>query len=100
MRYGDYSRDWTTLGLIPGGDERFFFSPERPSRLKGPPRLLFSGFLCSLPGWGVKGLGRDVYHLPASSSELQNEWSYTSTPTVCLHGLYREYFTFLPFSYV
>jgi len=97
-RYGDCARDWTTLGLIPGGCKNFVFSPERPSRLKGPPRLLFNGFLRSLPG--VKGLGRHVYHLPASGYELQNEWNCTSTRTVHLHGLYREKFTFLHFSYV
>jgi len=97
-RYSDYARDWTTLGLIPGGGKRLLFSPESPSRLKGPPHLLFSGFLRFLPG--VKELWRDVYHFPPYSSKLRNEWSYTSSPTVCLHGSYRENFTFLPLSYV
>jgi len=31
--------------------------------------------------------GREVEHSPPSSAEIGNGWSYTSTPTVCLHGV-------------
>jgi hypothetical protein len=30
-----------------------------------------------------------------SSAEVKKEWSYTSTPPVCLHGMHRDNFTFL-----
>jgi hypothetical protein len=61
---------------IPVGP-RGFSSPKRPDRLWGPPSLLFSGF--RRPFAGVRRPGRDVNHSCASSAEVQNEWSYTST---------------------
>jgi hypothetical protein len=36
---------------------------------------------------GAKRPGREVEHSPPSSAEIGNGWSYTSTPTVCLHGV-------------
>ena len=36
---------------------------------------------------GVKRPGRDVNHLPPSTAEVKNEWSYTSAPPICLHGV-------------
>ena len=34
----------------------------------------------------VKRPGRESDHSPPSSIEINNEWSYTSTPAICLHG--------------
>jgi hypothetical protein len=56
----------------------------------------------SVPGAlsvGVKRPGREANHSPPSSSEVKNEWSYTSTPPVRLHGVvlikkHRDNFTF------
>jgi len=42
---------------------------------------------------GLKLSGHDVDHSPPST-EIKNEWSYTSTPPVCIDGLNREIFTF------
>jgi hypothetical protein len=39
----------------------------------------------------------NVVHLPASSAEVKNVWSYTSTPPVCLHGVDGDNLTFSPF---
>jgi hypothetical protein len=48
---------------------------------------------------GVKQLGHEVYHSPASSAEVKNAWSYTTTPPyifmvwclimyrICLHDM-------------
>ena len=36
---------------------------------------------------GVKGLGNEVNHSYSSNAEVKNEWSYTSTPHLCLHGV-------------
>jgi hypothetical protein len=36
---------------------------------------------------GVKRQGREVDHSPPSSTEVKNEWSYTSTPPTPLHGV-------------
>jgi len=47
------------------------------SYLRGP-------FATSL---GVKQSWREADHLPPSSAEDENEWSYTSTPPLRLHGM-------------
>jgi hypothetical protein len=36
---------------------------------------------------GVKRLRREVEHLPPSSAEVKNAWTYTSTPSIRLHGV-------------
>lgn len=43
---------------------------------------------------GLKRLGPYVYHLPPSSAEVNKEWSHTSALLICLHGVYKETFTF------
>lgn len=32
---------------------------------------------------------------PTSSFEIKSEWSYDSTPSICLHGVHKDYFSFL-----
>ena len=32
-------------------------------------------------------------HSPSYNAKVKNEWSYTSAPLVCLHGVERENFT-------
>jgi hypothetical protein len=44
---------------------------------------------------GGKAVGEWGYHSPPSSAEVKNEWRYTLSPLVCLHGMYRRNFTFL-----
>jgi hypothetical protein len=41
----------------------------------------------------VKWPGREVDHAPSSSSDIKNEWSYTSAPPVCLQGVDRDSYT-------
>jgi hypothetical protein len=36
---------------------------------------------------GVKRSGREADHSPPSSAEVKNAWSYTSTPSLRLHGV-------------
>jgi hypothetical protein len=36
---------------------------------------------------GIKRPGREADHSPLSSAEVKNAWSYTSTPSVHLHGV-------------
>jgi len=38
--------------------------------------------------------GRDVDHTPLSSAEVKNEWSYTSSPLICHHGVEWDNFAF------
>ena len=43
--------------------------------------------------------GHEVSYSLPSITEVQNEWSCTSTPPVCLQGVHRGSFTFSPFSF-
>jgi hypothetical protein len=40
----------------------------------------------------VKRPGSEADHLPPTTVEVKNEWSSTSTPPVCLLGVYRHKF--------
>jgi hypothetical protein len=42
---------------------------------------------------GVKRPGSEADHSPPSSAEVKNEWSYTSTPPIRLHGVVLCYST-------
>ena len=44
---------------------------------------------------GVKQQGNDVNHTHPLSTEFKNEWSYTSKPLLCFHGVNRGNFSFL-----
>jgi hypothetical protein len=41
----------------------------------------------------LKWLGHEATHSPATSDEVKNECSYTSTPLTCLHGMYKDNLT-------
>ena len=43
----------------------------------------------------VRWLGHRAGDLLPNSGEVKNQWRCISTPTVCLHGTDRNYFTFL-----
>ena len=60
------------------------------------PSFLFDGYHGSsgLSGGG-KATGRKINHSAPSSAEIENEWSYTFSPSVVLHGVDSENFTFL-----
>jgi hypothetical protein len=38
--------------------------------------------------------GHEVNHPPPSSAVVKNDWSYTSTPPIHLHGMHRDDFIF------
>ena len=60
--------------------------------LWGPPRHLLKGYRSCLAG--VKRSGRDVDHSPPPSAGVKNQWSHTSLPPTCLHGVVKDRFTF------
>jgi hypothetical protein len=51
--------------LIPGMGKTFFFTPQRPDQLWGPPSLLFTRYL------GAKRLDREADHSSPSSPEVK-----------------------------
>ena len=66
-----------------------------PDQNWNPPSLLLSGHRRSF--LGEKRPGHDVNHSHPYTAEIKNEWSNTSTPPACLHGLnrYNSILTFL-----
>ena len=74
-----------------GRGKRFISALKLPDRLWGPPSLLFDGT------WGsflaVNRPGRGADHSPPCRAEVKNVWSYTSTPSICLHGVEKDKFT-------
>ena len=79
-------------GVRIAAGKRLSSSPKRPGRLWDRPTLLFNGNRGSFPG--VKRPGNDVDHSTSASTEVKCKWGYTSTPPTCLHGVYKENFTF------
>jgi len=74
-------------GSIPGSGSSFVFSR------KSTPTL---GFNQPPTQWAAEALpaalkrsGREADH--SASARDKTEWSYTSTPLVCLHGRDRDY---------
>jgi len=76
--------DWTLRCSNPG-------KANRPDRFGGPPSRLFNEYRRSFPR--LTRPGREVFHSSPSSYEIKNEWNYTSSPPLCLHGVDRENFT-------
>jgi hypothetical protein len=74
------AKGWTAGVRFPAG-ARFFFSPQRPDRLWGPPSLLSNryprGGGALSPG--AMRLGREADHSPPL-------WSYFNSP-ISLHGI-------------
>jgi hypothetical protein len=64
--------------------EMFRTRPERPW---GPPSLLYVQWVPG-PSPGVKRPGRGVNHPPHLAPRLNKEYSYTSTPSLGLRGLF------------
>jgi len=62
-------------------EQGFVSSPPRPNRLWGPPNLLSNEYQ------GVKRPGGEDDHLPPSSAEVTNAWTYQSIPPIRLHGV-------------
>jgi len=55
----------------------------------GPQNFLLS--VCQSPFLGER---HEVDNPPPAIAEVRNEWSYTSTPPIFLHGVDRDNFTF------
>jgi len=72
----------------PGRGKKLFSSPKFPDQLWDPWSLIFDGINGYYPG--KKWPGCDLNYWPESSARVKNEWSYTSSPPKCLHGVDRE----------
>ena len=71
--------------------DRYHPKMSRPTRWPTqPPIQWVSGSFTP----GGKRLGRKADHSSPSYAEVKNEWSYTSTPTICFQDVARDNFTF------
>lgn len=70
--------------IKPGKETRYRYI----SSTNRPESLLFHEYRGSFPV--MKRPGRDVDPSPKSSVQVKNEWSYTTTPRIRLHGVDRE----------
>ena len=82
---------------VTAGKRVFSLVQNLPDRLGRHIHLLFSGYLGSLPG--IKRLTCEFDHSPPPSAEVKNEWSCASTPSICLHGIYRTRCRFFAFTF-
>jgi hypothetical protein len=57
------------------------------------PSLALNAYEPSISG--LKRPASEINHLPLSSAEIKNRWSYTSAPHIHLHGVDKEKFTVL-----
>jgi hypothetical protein len=64
----------------------FFSPPPRPERLWGLPTLVSNGYQGLFP-WGLSGRGVKLTSHLHLVQRSKNEWSYTSTPPIRLHGV-------------
>ena len=84
--------DWQVWNSNRVRGKGFFSSPNLSEGPWGPPSLLFNEYRASFPG--LRRPGSKVNHLHTCTAQVRNEWSYTSTPPTCLHGVDREKFIF------
>lgn len=67
-----------------------FHIPKRQDKRRRPSSFLFNTHRRLFPeGKAATACG---CHSPPSSAEVQSDWSYTSTPPIRLHGVYRDNF--------
>ena len=79
---------WMVQGLSSSRVERFSVIQFHPNWFWEPLNLLF------IRCWGsyleVKLPVDEAGHSPPPSAKFKNEWSYDTTPPVCLHGVERD----------
>jgi hypothetical protein len=68
-------------GSIPNS-ARFFFSPQRPDQLWGPPSLLSNGYRGGEISSGVKRQGHEANHSPRSTAEVKNGGAIPPLPHI------------------
>ena len=83
---------WMIRGLNPSRSNICICSVKCPDQLWILPSLLFSGYQGLLTG--VRRPWCETDHLSPSSAYVMNEWSCTSTSSICHHGAYRDSFAF------
>ena len=63
------------------GQEKFFSSPKRPTQMSSPTRATNSTGTVGSFSWDKAA------RPPSTRAEVRNEWCYTSTLPIRLHGM-------------
>lgn len=92
MAYSVYWRGRTIRASIYGTAKGYFFLRNIAAKSGAGPPSYSKGVGILSPG--MKLPWRETGPSPPSIAEIQNKWSYTATPSACLHGVDRESFTF------
>jgi hypothetical protein len=79
---------WTIWCSIPGRNKRF--SLLQNVQTGSVARQTSYTMVTEGSVLGVTQLGCETDHPLSSSAKVQNEWSYTSAPTICLYVVDRE----------
>ena len=87
----NWATGWKTPSSIPvfGPDIYLFTKISRPALKPNQRPVTWIPAVLSQ----LKQPRRKSYHSPPPSAEVKNEWSYTSTPPIRLHGVERANFT-------
>jgi hypothetical protein len=80
-------------GSTPGRGEAVVYSVDFSDKICRVPSPLLFGHLGLFSG--VKWLGTEADHLHPSDTKVKNEWSYTSAPPLCVHGVDRDIITII-----
>jgi hypothetical protein len=74
-------------------DVACFPALKRPDWPRGPPSLLFGGYWGAFPG--LKGPKLEVGHSSASITDIQSDWSHSSTLPSSRHDVEKYNFPFV-----
>jgi hypothetical protein len=93
--YVDYVTRCTIRGSNSSRKIEIFIFSELPRPAMGPPSFLLNEYRAYFSA--VKRAGCVEYHSPPSTAQIKNEWSYSSTPNIRLHSVYRYNIHIFPF---
>jgi hypothetical protein len=93
--YVDYATRYTIRGSNSSRNTEIFIFSKAPRPTMGPPSFLLNEYRDYFSA--VKWAESVEYHSPPSTAQIKNEWSYSSTPNICLHSVGRYNCHNLPF---
>ena len=86
--------------MPPVGFEPTISAGERPQTYALDRAATWTGIFSGYLGFFFRGAlqaGREGDYSPPATAKVKNEWSYASSPLLCLYGVFRHMFTCLFF---
>ena len=97
-QYGDLDTSWKIWSSNLGSSKGIISSPKHPDQLQRPPSLQLNENQSFFTYRMARGIQSEHSH--PSRAKFKNQWSYTSTKPVSLHGTYWDFIFPLPPTYV